>query len=221
MDANDYVAEDGSGSNQASHIPDLVSQTGEPVSLLILLESPHVEELEEGRPLVGSAGRSGLEYLLSTKTGGSLGNYVQAQHDVGDWRIAIMNVSNVPLQKKAFARRTPPPLSAAEWEILRRVRTSRAKSVNGTTSALANEVSEKMLIGLQARIDRLKFATDGAFVAAGPCAQRFARGLQRLPTAPVDVHHPSYGNWIKHPNKTEHVELRGLFSRNITSRNSP
>lgn len=221
MDVEDYVAEDGSGPNRTFHVPDLVSQTSEEVRLLILLESPHVDELDAGRPVVGSAGRSGLEYLLSQKTDESLGNYVKAKHDAGDWRIAIMNVSNVPLQKKAFARRTPPPLSPSEWEVLRRVRTSKAKAVNGTTSAAANQVSEMLLIGLQARIDILTFDADAAFVAAGPCAQRFARSLQGLPTPPVDVHHPSYGSWMKHPKKDEHVELRDVFSQNITPLSSP
>lgn len=221
MDVEEYVAEDGSGPNQAAHIPDLVSHTGEKVRLLIVLESPHVDELEARRPVVGSAGRSGLEYLLSANTGESLGNYISARHNAGDWRIAIMNVSNVPLQQKAFARRTSPTLTAAEWEVLRRVRTSKAKAIDGTRSAAANKVSESILIGLQTRINRLNFEAGATVVAAGPCAQRFTRSLQGLPAATLDVHHPSYGNWMKYPKKAEHVELRDLFNLNIVPRASP
>lgn len=221
MSVDDYLAEDGSGPSGAFRVADLVSRTGGVVSLLILLESPHVDELIERRPVVGSAGKSGLEFLLSAKTGESLGNFVKAKHDVGDWRIAIMNVSIVPLQKKAFVGRTPPSVSPAEWEVLRRVRTSKARSVDGTTSAPANRVSEILLTDLQARIDGLTFGAGAAVVAAGPCAQRFARGLQRLPAAPLNVHHPSYGNWMRHPKKAEHIQLRTLFGASITALPSP
>lgn len=221
MDVDEYVAEDGSGPNKAAHIPDLVSHTGEKVSLLIVLESPHIDELKARLPVVGSAGRSGLEYLLSANTGDSLGNYVSARHNAGDWRIAIMNVSNVPLQQNAFTRQTSPTLSPAEWEVLRRVRTSKAKAIDGTRSAAANQVSENILIGLQTRMKSLNFETGATVVAAGPCAQRFTRSLQGLPAATLNVHHPSYGNWLKHPKKAEHVQLRDLFSENAMSSASP
>lgn len=216
MTVDDYVAEDGRGPHQAAYVRDLLPPVSARVGLLLVFESPHVDELAAGLPVVGRAGRSGLEYLLGARTGESLGGYVAARHDAQDDRIAVMNVSNVPLQRSAFVVGPEPALTAVDWEVLRHVRTSRANTVRGTQSADANRVGDALLVGLQTRFDALSFGAGSRVVAAGACAQRFVRGLTGLPSAAIEVFHPSYGHWLRHPGRPQHVALRELFARNTS-----
>lgn len=211
MTVDDYVAEDGRGIYSAAHVPDLVPRGQTDVGLLLVLESPHVEELRAGTPVVGVAGRSALKFLAPSRNGESLGSFVKSRHAVGDYRIAVMNVSNVPLQKAAFAGRVEPGLVTGDWDALWRVRTSSARTVDGTQSLAANRLGVALLAGLQARFDALTLTPSSSVVAAGGCSHRFTRALTGLQSAPLEVFHPSYGLWWRHPNRPAHTRLRSLF----------
>jgi hypothetical protein len=102
VSAIDYLSEDGSGKYWRWHVPDLVP-SNRAVELVFVFESPHVDELKAGLPVVGAAGKSALRFLLPDQAGDlSLGRFVQQRHAAGDDRIAILNVSNVPMQAAAF-----------------------------------------------------------------------------------------------------------------------
>jgi len=109
-----------------------------------------------------------------SRAGGSLGDFIQRRHAVGDYRIAIMIVSNVPLQEAAFSGGVAPSLSTGEWDTLRKVHASRAAPIGGTQSAEANRIGRFFLLVLQARLNRLRFkaGSTGSFPAHVRSASR-------------------------------------------------
>lgn len=215
MSVKKYVSETGRGSYRDFHVPDLVPPGTQHVKLLLILESPHVDELTAKAPVSGWAGFTALEYLLPAHPAESLGSYVRGKHYAGDFRIGILNVSNVPLQEQAFKTGgQKPTLSARDWKVIERVRMSAAKFVTGTQCAEANAAGDILLRGLQARVDALTLDADCVVVPCGRFAQRFTRELCRLPvTTPLEVLHPSRRQWLNHPNHPSLLALHELFTR--------
>lgn len=199
------------------HVPDLLPTDPTPIRLLFVLESPHVDELEPPRrPLVGEAGKSALKYLQGTSwNGDSLGNFVANKHAAGDGRLAVLNISTVPLQEAAFTRTSiPPALTRQEWRWLGETfRNSTASTVNATGVSKADAAGQLLLDGLQDRVDRLVLSSACTVVACGRWVQRFVRQLTALPSVPLKVPHPANHQW--HPKKKslpkELVSLRKLF----------
>lgn len=183
--------------------------------MLFVLESPHVDERAAGRPVVGDAGTSALKFLQKGAwAGDSLGNFVHDRYVVGDGRLAVMNVSTVPLQGAAFDPAVKPDLTDDDWMWLGETfRGSRAWTVNQTPSAKANAAGQLLLDGLQDRLDRLGMDALCTVVACGRWVQRYARQLTGLPMKPLRVPHPSNNQW--HPKKTsvpkELLRVRKLF----------
>lgn len=215
MSIDDYVTENGNGSLKDAYVRDLLPPAGVPVKLLLILESPHLEEVAAGTPLVGGAGQGALEYLLGNATGGSLGEFVDAMHAAGDYRVAVMNVSNVPLQQQAFDDGAG-PLTPDEWKVISVVRDSPAWEVDGTMTPEANRIGTIIRDGLQGRVSRLEFESDAAVVLCGAFVQRFARRLTGLPGTPIKVFHPSRNLWLNNPDLDEHLALRKLFLASTT-----
>ncbi|GAA2926172.1 hypothetical protein GCM10010458_05100 [Microbacterium luteolum] len=220
MSIDDYVTEDGSGSLRDAYVRDLLPASGMPVKLLLIFESPHLEEVAAGTPVVGGAGQSALEYLLGNATRGSLGEFVDAMHTAGDYRVAVMNVSNVPLQPQAFDDDAG-PLTPDEWKVIGAVRDSTAREVDGTMTPEANRIGTIIRDGLQGRVSRLKFESGTAVVLCGDFVQRFARRLTGLPGEPLKVFHPSRNLWLNNPDRDEHKTLRKLFLTSATPLNQP
>jgi len=215
MSVKDYVSEADNGSFQDCHVPDLVPRGAQLVKLLLILESPHVDELATKTPVSGKAGTAALQYLLSAHSGERLGSYVRAKHDAGDYRVGILNVSNVPLQKKALdSSGIKSALSVHDWTVIRRVRTSSARSLMGTRCAEANAARGILLRGLQRRVDALNLDADCVVVPCGAFARRFVRELHRLPgAAPLEVLHPSRRQWLNNGSHPNLLTLRELFAQ--------
>lgn len=213
MSVDRYLGELGHGEYQAWSVPDLVPSGPQRVELLFVFESPHTTELKENIPVSGSTGVSALEYLLDARSNESLGNYVSLKHKTGDYRVGIVNVSNVPLQKKAFTGGSNPPLSSREWQVISRVRTSKARLVDTTRLADANRAGLTLLSSLQARLDALNLDIDCTIVPAGDFARRFTKELSPLPAKVLtEIPHPSRNSWSNSKNLPELVALRDLFS---------
>lgn len=199
------------------HVPDLLPTDPKQIRLLFVLESPHVDELDSPRrPVVGEAGKSALKYLQGTSwRGESLGDFVANQHAAGDGRLAVLNVSTVPLQVEAFARTSvPPALTPEEWRWLGKTfRRSSAKTVNATGVPKSDAAGQLLLDGVQGRVDRCRLSSASTVVACGNWAQRYVRQLTGLPSVPLKVPHPANHQW--HPRKTplpkELARLRELF----------
>src|SRR4051794_17139555 len=136
------------------HVPDLVPSS-RAVELVFVFESPHVDELKAGLPVTGAAGKSALRFLLPSQPKElSLGRFVQQSHAVGDDRIAILNVSNVPMQEAAFVDAESPDLGEDEWTLIERVRRSRARSISSMRGAVTRAISELLVDELRSRLAR-------------------------------------------------------------------
>ncbi|ANJ25782.1 hypothetical protein ATC03_02410 [Agromyces aureus] len=126
--------------------------------------------------------------------------------------MAIMNVSNVPLQPEAYEDKAG-PLTPDEWDLIRVVRDSMAWRVDGTLTPEANRIGNILLAGLQSRVGRVTFERGATVVVCGAFVQRFARGLTGLPGKPLKVYHPSRNLWKSNPDRDEHKELQKLFAK--------
>lgn len=212
---SDYLLEDGSGTYRSAFVPDLVPTGKQRIELLFVLESPHVDELASGTPVVGNSGRDALRYLLDDPyTPDSLGAFVKRRHDADDYRIAIMNVCNVPMQSVAHAGGSPPGISLSEWNDVGRARTSSARHVSSIPDSAARGIAASLLPRFQARLNLLQTGKGFTLVACGRFAARSSTSIS-LPTGTTTlvVPHPSMGNWQR-KNFRSHVglmETRELF----------
>jgi uracil-DNA glycosylase len=61
MSIEEYVGEDGRSAYAQWHVSDLVPKHTQHIRLVFVFESPHVDELRAGTPVVGDAGLSALD----------------------------------------------------------------------------------------------------------------------------------------------------------------
>ena len=214
MSAINYLSEDGSGTYGRWHVPDLVPM-GRTAELVFVFESPHVDELRTRLPVAGAAGKSALRFLLPDSPKDlSLGRFVQQSHDAGDDRIAILNVSNVPMQAAAFVDVESPDLEKEEWARIEKARKSRARLISSVRSAEARAIFEVLVEGLRRRCSGAATNSDGRLVAAGTFAQRVVTAaLPDLTPTPLNVPHPSFNQWNRTVNKNlpDLVDARHRF----------
>jgi len=212
----DYLSEDGRGAYAAWRVPDLVP-SNRAAELVFVFESPHVDELTAGLPVVGAAGKSALRFLLPSKPKGlSLGRFVQESHAAGDGRIAILNVSNVPMQEAAFVETDAPDLGEEEWALIGKVRRSRAQSITAMRGGEVRAISELLVDGLRKRLS-LATGPESRVVAAGAFAQRMlAAAMPDLTPSPLHVPHPSFNQWnrIANQNSPQLIDVRQRFGAN-------
>ena len=189
-----------------------------PQELVLVFESPHVDELKARLPVVGTAGKSALRFLLSDQPRDlSLGRFVQQSHLAGDGRIAILNVSNVPMQAAAFAENEGPDLTWEEWALIEKVRRSRARSVSSMRSRDPRRL----------RGPRRRFALSAFGVhrwlrgSSGRCryfrAKDGCRCSARGPSPrPLNVPHPSFNHWnrLGNENSPGLLDTRRRFESN-------
>lgn len=205
------------GSGSVWHVRDLIPEDSPRIRLLFVLESPHVEELDAAAPVVGEAGKSALRFLQGARWAGqSLGEFIVHKHAAGDARLAVMNVSTVPLQGQAFKRTAAPPnLTPQEWNWLGvTFRKSRARTVDATPDRTTNIVGRLLLDNLQERVDQLRLDPACVVIACGLFAQRYVRQLHRLPGVVLSVPHPANNQWHpkKRPAPKDLIRARDLFT---------
>ena len=202
MSAIDYVREDGSGMYRQWHVRDLVP-SNRALELVFVFESPHVDELSVGLPVVGAAGKSALRYLAPGQSRDlSLGRFVQEIHAAGDGRIAILNVSNVPMQAAAFVGVEAPELEEGDWTKIGRVRRSKARSISSLRGSGERAIAETLVDGLRKRLSAVDLGVEGRVVAAGTFAQRaVAAAFPDLKPEPLRVPHPSFNQWFRAANQ--------------------
>lgn len=214
VSAIDYLSEDGSGMYRRWHVPDLVPSS-RAVELVFVFESPHVEELKARLPVVGAAGKSALRYLAPDQPRDlSLGHFVQQSHAAGDGRIAILNVSSVPMQAAAFAGKEAPELEEGEWAMIERVRRSKARSMSSMRGTGVQAIAEVLVDGLRKRLSGVASGIEGRVVAAGTFAHRVvAAALPDLTPEPLRVPHPSFNQWnrVANQNLAALIEVRHRF----------
>jgi hypothetical protein len=194
--------------------PDL-APSDRAVELVFVFESPHVAELRAGLPVVGAAGKSALRFLTCGQPKeSSLGRFVQPSHTAGDDRLAILNVSNVPMQKTAFIDAESPDLAEEEWALIEKVRRSRARSLSSMRGTRKRAISEVLVDGFRRRLSGVATDSEGRVVAAGTFAQRMvAAACPDLTPSPLRVPHPSFNQWNRMANQrsTDLCAMRDRF----------
>lgn len=203
MSVTDYLSENGSGIYGPWHVPDLVPSS-RAVELIFVFESPHVDELKSGLPVAGAAGKSALRFLVPGQPKElSLGGFVRQRHAVGDDRIAILNVSNVPMQEGAFVDfEVVPDLEEGEWTLIQKIRESPARSLSSMRGDEKRAISELLVEGLRHRLPSVASGSEGRIVAAGAFAQRMVpAAFPDLRPGPLRVPHPSFNHWHQMANQ--------------------
>lgn len=214
VSVHQYLQEDGNGQYRSFRVRDLAPASGEPVDLLLVVESPHRDELRTGLPLAGDAGQRALAYLAPRGAPPeALGPWVATMHSAGDFRVGIMNVSPVPLQEKAFSgHRSPPRIAAADWELLERVRTHRASTIASlpTTSAIA--VNKVLVAGIQSRLASLKLTPNSTIALAGNFVHRTWDSVA-MPSkgSTLQIPHPANGWWTRTADRVYRANLATLM----------
>jgi hypothetical protein len=214
-----YLQEDGSGSYRRYRVPDLVPQAGAATELLIVLESPHIDELRTGVPASGGTGRAALKFLSPTGTRiEALGHLVASRQAEGDFRIAILNVSPVPLQNSAFAKHEAPhDLTIDDWRVIAEIQRSQASDIADLKSTRAQSVSQFFIQRLQSRISSLDLSS-AMIVIAGTFVQRtWPLILTPRAQSTLRIPHPSNGWWTR-TERPEYIrnlaELKIRFAQN-------
>lgn len=197
-------------------VPDILPGGGKAIEVLLILESPHVDELKTGIPLSGIAGHAAFSYLFpKTASSSPLGPFIADLHSNGDGRVAIVNASPVPLQKAAFKDHPfTPALSQPEWELLEKARTNRANAISGIRRTAVADVNKEILYTLQRRVDTLHVKEDVLIVPAGRFAQRTWHSIA-IPSSwsrwrLLPVLHPANNWWARTKNQNEILRLKML-----------
>ncbi len=191
--------------------------------MLIVLESPHFDELRTGKPLSGSAGCAALKFLApATSSQEPLGPYIAQRHDTGDFRVAIVNVSPVPLQVQAYLESMPSPLlPAADWAVMLAIQGSQKEAVSKLSSINEQDANRLLIPGLQRRISTLDLSSTAVIFTSGTFAQRSWQEIaSRPPMTTLPIPHPSRNLWQKTTNSvcnTPRAELRRkVHEKNLT-----
>ncbi len=197
--------------SRCGKVKDLVD--GSSVDLLFVFESPHTDELKNKIPVSGKAGIDSLKFLMQDSSNQiSFGRYLKTLHDKNDYRVAVINVSRVPLQNKTFKGKDKcPSLSSDDWAILYKIRKSKAKTFKDPK---IEKVSKFILKNFKKRIKSIKFSTDSTVVLAGVCAQTFWEKSKIIHSSVLKVTHPSRGQWRDGNPKLEKLPI--LFKKATT-----
>lgn len=190
-------------------------------TFIFILESPHVQELKNRAPVAGSSGKTMASVLLDQSVDKPLGLLVKQNVEAGfpDKRlnkIGIMNVSNIPLQKKAYDFHDVQQYEFF-FELLEKIRTTNERTVY--SSQEMNELQTALLHQFNENLKQLI----GRKCTLVPCG-RFAQKFFRLSTIRDsswniidDVPHPSYNSWNQTRYQEKISELKQAFSANITN----
>lgn len=173
-------------------VDDIVYDT---TKVIFVLESPHTQEVKNGYPVAGKSGVDMSSVLFDSKE--PFGKLV---FDKKVKNIGLVNISNYPLQKSAYAN---PNAKVLEFFELIRQNPKPRK----TAKTNINLVIEKMLSNFKSRLDKYK---DKKLVLCGNFAQNaFDIVFDKSEFSDVlRVPHPSFNNWKKVRYKDKIEELK-------------
>ena len=200
---------------ESSVVPDLPEGDWGGVKVVLLLESPHTDEVQAGRPLAGNSGVSvtrklGENVPAMRGVAGAVDGVVPAFGDLvaqGDRRVSwlgIMNASRLPLQASAY--RADIPAWSEFAKCLPYVRGKRPVTERNEAALL---MERAIVRDLQERLDGIPAGNGLLLVCCGEFAQRIfertrVRDTIRIAYAP----HPSYNLWTR----TKYANgMRGVY----------
>ncbi|EIT86858.1 hypothetical protein A374_04769 [Fictibacillus macauensis ZFHKF-1] len=170
----------------------------EGVSLVFLLESPHVDELTFNAPLAGSSGRSVTKILTDQAETLPFGRLLAQEKDHDLYRrIGIMNVCSFPLQQAAIQDVQFTSSHASFFTIANKVRTANERTHYKNEEW--NTFQHVMQRHFQQRLKRLQ-KQPLILVPCGKFAQKhlLLSGITSEQWRIIwDVPHPSYNAWSK------------------------
>lgn len=199
---------------ESSIVPDLPAGNWDGVKVILLLESPHVDEVPVERPLVGRSGKAVTEALqmnVSAMRGvdGAIGDLVARGNQRVSW-LGIMNASRLPLKARAYpACGAVRPADMPGWpefaKCLAYVRGDERPVTERNEAALLLE--HALVEDLQKRLDDIPAERELLLVCCGEFAQRtFERTRVRDAIRIAYAPHPAGGWW----EKLAH-EMRGVY----------
>ena len=185
-------------------VPDLPAGDRERVKAILVLESPHTQEVDVGYPVAGKTGKNVTaaicEHMPSAHgISGEIGGLVAAPNSPVSW-LGIMNACRLPLQTKAYAgngsgecRHNP---AWTSWsECIHWIREVSKRPVDKRNEAAI--LFERAIIqDLQARMDEFVNGRRALLVCCGKTAQRIFERTNKPDRARVAcAPHPTRGWW--------------------------
>lgn len=160
---------------------------------IFILESPHVDEIQNGIPLSGPAGKVAFDSIFpsSNDSDMTLGRYIAE----GRINASIINISNIPLQKKAYKTvvdvKDKLIISHLDWKRIERIRTS---------GSLGDDLYSKFIkSSFQFRFNRLikKLENDNyKIISCGRCSNKIVKEVVATDFAQLElIYHPAQGWW--------------------------
>lgn len=200
-------------------VPDLPVEGGERVKAILVLESPHRQEVVDSRPLSGKSGKSVAEkireYMPNARgISGAIGKLVAEGDSHVSW-LGIVNACRLPLQAEAYSgaqskkcRRCPAWSECIPW--VRKIQKRRVNERKEAAILLERAIAQD----LQARMDRFVNGRRALLICCGETAQRIfestnVQNRARIAYAP----HPSNGLWSREEYRDG---IRKIF-RNVES----
>lgn len=160
---------------------------------IFILESPHVDEIQNGIPLSGPAGKVAFESIFpsSNDSDMTLGRYIAE----GRINASIINISDIPLQKLAYKNGEDVEdeliISHLDWKKIERIRQS---------GSLGDDIYSKFIkSSFQFRYNRLikKLENDNyKIISCGRCSNKIVREVVGTDFAQLElIYHPAQGWW--------------------------
>lgn len=185
-------------------------------TFIFILESPHVQELKHQAPIAGSSGKTMTTKLLGETYNQPLGLLIKQNLEVRNYetllnKIGVMNVSNIPLQRKAYNDEQLVHRYESFFTLLEKIRTTNEK-----TTYASEQLNELQCILLSRFNSELEKLLDRKCTII-PCG-RFAQKFLKLSTVRGedwtiihDIPHPSYNSWNQAKYKQKIDELLQAF----------
>ncbi len=167
----------------------------EETQVVFVLESPHTQEVKNGYPVAGKSGNDMSKVLFGLDE--SFGKLIY-EHSIKN--IAIVNVSNYPLQKSAY--KNPQMIELEQFEKIRQNPKLRKYDKDGINAAL-KPMMEDFATRLSAHKDK-KIVLCGNFAQAAFDSVLDETQFKEI----LRVPHPSFNNWKKEKYKEVIEELK-------------
>lgn len=188
----------------------------ETADFIFMLESPHIQELKYDIPVAGSSGATMSRNLFGEQYNKPLGLLVKKNKELGFERkilnkIGLFNVSEIPLQRKAYKNEALAERYSTFFDDLEKIRSTNQKL--SYQSEELNELQEVLLNRFRERLAKL-LDRKLTIVPCGRFAQKFFQlaDLQGPEWHVINgVPHPSYNSWSQERYRAKIKELKDAF----------
>lgn len=185
-------------------------------NFIFILESPHTAELKYHIPVAGRSGATMSKHLLGEDFKQPLGILLKKNAQAGYVneklnKIGLLNVSQIPLQRKAYTDEETIERYASFISKLEKIRTSNETTTYSSDDL--NEVQAALVFNFKKRLKELS-NRKCTLIPCGRFSQKFFE-LANL-TSPhwsviKEVPHPSYNSWSRERYSLKISQLKKAF----------